>query len=49
MLNKVAQAVSASEADFLAPHKKNSKTECALYVTFIFDLSERKFQLKCQV
>ena len=49
MLNKVAQAVSASEADFLAPHKKNSKTECALYVTFIFDLSERKFQLKGQV
>ena len=49
MLNKVGQAVSASVADFLAPHKKNSKAECALYVTFIFDLSERKFQLKGQV
>ena len=45
----MAQAVSASEADFLAPHKKNSKTECALYVTFIIDLIERKIQLKDQV
>ena len=45
----MAQSVSASEADFLAHHKKNSKTECAQYVTFIIDLIERKFLLKGQV
>ena len=38
----MAQAVSASGVDFLAPHKKNSKTECALHVTFVIDLIERK-------
>ena len=28
----VAQAASASGVDFLAPHKKSLKTECAPYV-----------------
>ena len=45
----MAQAVSASGEDFLAPQKKNSKTECALHVTFITDLIETEFQLKGQV
>ena len=39
----MAQAVSESGVDFLAPDKKNSKKECALYVTYITDLIERKF------
>ena len=39
----VAQAVSASGVDFLETHKKNSKTQWALYVTFITNLIERKF------
>ena len=38
----MAQAISASGVDFKAPHKKNLKTECAPYVTFIIDLIERK-------
>ena len=45
----MAQAVSASGVDFLAPQKKNSETECALYVNFIIDLIGREFQLKGQV
>ena len=41
----MAQTVSASGVDFLAPHKKNSKIECALCV---YNLIERKFQLKAK-
>ena len=49
---------SNAGADFLGvslkfsstpPPKKNSKSECALHVSIIIDLIERKFQLEGQV